>query len=81
MSYQLTVAGVIHRLHPNNLVHQLMVMCMDMLDQLELGVPRADDQNFRGALHRLHNVMIIAGLRADDYRLLSLVYVANGAVD
>jgi hypothetical protein len=32
---------------------------MDMLDQLELGVVGADDQNFRGALHGFHDIMIV----------------------
>jgi len=41
----LGIARVIHGFHDNNLLHKVVVVRMDMLDQLKLGVPRADDQN------------------------------------
>jgi len=55
----LGIARVIHGFHANNLLHKVVVVRMDMLDQLELGVPGADDQNFRGALHGFHDIMIV----------------------
>ena len=67
VSNQLAIARVIHTLHPYDFVDDIVVVCMDMLDQFELGMAGADDQDFRGAFQGFHDVMIemlIFGLTA-----------------
>ena len=56
---QLGVARMIHGFHPDHFIGDALVVGMDMLDQLELGLAWADDQDFRGAGEGFHDLVII----------------------
>ena len=59
ISHQLTVAGVVHGFDPDDLVDQAVVMHMDVLDELQLGLRRPDDQDLLGALERMRDRVVI----------------------
>ena len=50
---------MVHRFHTDDPVHQPMVERMDVLDQLQLGQGRPDDQDLLGALQCLRNRVVI----------------------
>ena len=56
---ELRIAGMVDGLDTDHPVHDFVIVRMDMLDQLELGVPGADDQDFRSAAHGFHDFMVV----------------------
>ena len=50
---------MIHGFHPDHFIGDALIVGMDMLDQLELGLTWADDQDFRGAGEGFHDLVII----------------------
>jgi len=79
---ELAVAGVIHGFDTDHPFHDIVVVRMDMLDQFELGLPGADNQDFRGAAQGFHDLVIVVlvfGLTAAADRAALALQVAGRA--
>jgi hypothetical protein len=55
---ELPVGRVVDRLDPNNLRFESMIVLVHVLDELELGFPRADYENLACALERLGDLVV-----------------------
>lgn len=77
---------MIHRFHSNDAIFHVMVVRMHVLDQVELGLPWPDHENFTGPVQGFHNLVVevlVFGLAAtaDGTPFVMQVLVGIGGVD